>query len=262
MGSPNYTAPAAACAAQVLLALAKAPEPHSMSALAKITGRTKSLVYRVIRELEATDCVQEVEGGRYWLGISALELGGAYISQSDYTSTARNVLQELSQETGETVSLATLRGSDVLYLEKWEGTYSVVTISHVGRRLPASCTALGKALLASLNDDEVSELHEDPLPTLTLHSIASVQELLTDLAATRERGYAIEVNEALVGRACVATALQATPAQPEANPNAAVSISMPFHRYESNAQQLVDQLLRARNQLNANWKTRRLFHPR
>lgn len=262
MSSPKYNAPAAACAAEILLTLAKAPEPLSMSALAKMNGRTKSLVFRVIRELEVTDCVRESEDGRYWLGISALELGGAYISQSDYTSTARNVLQELSHETGETVSLATLRGSDVLYLEKWEGVYSVVTISHVGRRLPASCTALGKVLLASLNDNEVAELHEDPLPTLTLHSIASVEELLTDLAATRERGYAIEVNEALVGRACVATALQATPVHPDDDPNAAVSISMAFHRYESDAQQLVDQLLRARNQLNENWKTRKLFQPR
>jgi len=257
-----YAAPAAACAAEVLLALAKAPEPLSMSALAKMTGRTKSLVFRVIRELEVTDCVRVSEDGRYSLGISALELGGAYISQSDYTSTTRNVLQELSHETGETVSLATLRGSDVLYLEKWEGVYSVVTISHVGRRLPASCTALGKALLASLNHNEIAELHEDPLPTLTPQSITSVEELLTDLAATRERGYAIEVNEALVGRACVATALQATPAHPDDDPNAGVSISMALHRYESDAQQLVDQLLRARNQLNANWRTRRLFQPR
>ena len=71
-----YAAPAAACAAEVLLALAKAPEPLSMSALAKMTGRTKSLVFRVIRELEVTDCVRVSEDGRYSLGISALELGG------------------------------------------------------------------------------------------------------------------------------------------------------------------------------------------
>jgi len=263
MSSPNYSAPAAACAASLLLSLARASQPLSMRALAEATGTTKSLVFRVTKELEAVGYVRDDGTGCYQLGISALELGGAYISQSDYTSVARDVLQELSHDTGETVSLAALRGSDVLYLEKWEGAHSVVTISHVGRRLPANCTALGKALLAMLDDGEVSRLHQGELPTLTLHSIATPEELLEDLAATRQRGYAIEKNEVLVGRACIATALDPSLVGPDLLQNNAVSISMPLHRFESDdLADLAEQLMRARNQINANWKTRGLFQPR
>ena len=263
MGDTKYNAPAAACAAEILLCLAVSPEAMPMSAIASQIGRTKSLVFRVLKELESRDCVRDVGNGRYWLGISCLELGGSFISQSDYTSTARDVLQQLSPDTRETVALATLRGNEVLYLEKWQGEYSVVTFTHVGRRLPAGCTALGKALLAEMDHEEIDRLYEEePLPTLTMNSISSKAELIEDLEATRLRGYSVEHNESLTGRACIAGVIPQGSDEGESSESGAVSISMSLHRYEAEVAVLADQLFRARDQLASNWTTPRLFAPR
>ncbi len=259
MEDSRYSAPAAGCAAEILLYLARSKSPTSMSAIASGINRTKSLVFRVLKELEMQEFVRECGNGLYWLGISSLELGGSFISQSDYTTTARNVLQQLSRKTGETVSLATLRGTDVIYLEKWEGTYSVVTISHVGQRLPASCTALGKALLAELADETITALYDGELPTLTLHSISSLEGLLQDLYKVRETGYAVEVNEALFGRACLATVVRNQGTESLDRSTTAISISFPIHRYESGLDEFITQIFQARNQLISNLESRQLF---
>ncbi|MEX1126244.1 MAG: IclR family transcriptional regulator C-terminal domain-containing protein, partial [Acidimicrobiia bacterium] len=182
------------------------------------------------KELETRDFIQETSEGRFWLGIEVLKLGGSYISQSEYTEAARRVLQKLSNETGETVNMGTLRGAEVLYLEKWEGANSVVTVSHVGKQIPANCTAMGKVLLARLMDEEVEARFKGTYPTLTSASLGSYATLVADLDTIRVRGYAVDLGETLDGRACVSIALESSLASAE--DGVAVSISMAMHRYE------------------------------
>jgi IclR family KDG regulon transcriptional repressor len=80
-----------------------------------------------------------------------------------------------------------------------------VTISHVGSRIPAHCSALGKAILAQLPDDEVGRRVAGNLQRrMTQRSIGTMDELLADLAETRDRGYALEVGESILGRCCIA----------------------------------------------------------
>lgn len=254
MSTNKYSAPAAACAADLLNVLARSEEPLSLAEIARRLNRSKSLVFRVAKELETRDFIRESGEGRFWLGIETLELGGSYISQSDYTEAARSVLQKLSHETGETVNLGTLRGAEVLYLEKWEGANSVVTVSHVGKRIPANCTAMGKALLARLSDEEVAERFGDSYPMLTAASLGSYQALVKELAATRERGYALDLGETLDGRACVAIALESPLAG--ADEGVAVSISMTSRRFEADANELVNRLTDAGHRLDNEWQKR------
>jgi DNA-binding IclR family transcriptional regulator len=206
----RYSAPAAGCAADALLTLAR-EGPATLPELAGRTGATRSLLYRVLAELERRHCVARTDDGRYSLGVAAIELGGAYSRGVPFLDSVRRVLRELAHESGETASLGTLRGADVLYLMREEGARSIFAVSRPGKLLPANATALGKALLARHSDDAVADrlaTHASGgLPRLTDRTIVSVEDLLVDLGHTRRRGWALEEGETVRGRCCVAVAV-------------------------------------------------------
>ena len=208
--TPRYSAPAAGCAADVMLALAR-EGAATLLELAGRTGATRSLLYRVLTELELRQCVARATDGRYSLGVATIELGGAYARAVPFMESVRRVLRELAFAAGETASLATLRGGDVLYLIREEGERSVFAVSAPGKLLPANATAIGKALLARRSDAAVAERLSShgpgELPRLTDRTIVTVDELLVDLARTRQRGWALEEGEAVRGRCCVAVAV-------------------------------------------------------
>ena len=205
---PRYNAPAAGCAVDVLLALAR-EGPATVPELVGRTGATRSLVYRVLAELERRHCVARTVDGRHSLGVATIELGGAYARGIPFMESVRRVLRGVARVSGETASLGTLRGRDVLYLMREEGERSVFAVSGPGKLLPANATALGKALLARRPDDAVlARLAKDgDLPRLTDRTIVAVDGLLADLARARERGWALEEGEAVRGRCCVAVAV-------------------------------------------------------
>jgi IclR family transcriptional regulator, blcABC operon repressor len=105
----------------------------------------------------------------------------------------------------ETARVAVLDGLDVLYLARYDGTQPLRLTANIGDRFPANCTATGKAILSTL-DPAVAEdrLRGRALPALSERSLTSVSALLEDLAATRERGYAIDDEEATAGIVCLA----------------------------------------------------------
>lgn len=158
------------------------------------------MIFRVLRELTDKELVTRDVNGRYRLGIEAFEIGAAYMSQADSTEIVRHVLQELAYTAGETVNLGVLRSNEVLYVMKFLGPKSFVTISRVGGRVPANCIAIGKVLLAQLSEKELRAILSDPLPQLTNNSIATLEDLLIELEQTREQGYAVDEEEAVLGR--------------------------------------------------------------
>ena len=110
---------------------------------------------------------------------------------------------------GETALLAVLDGVDVLYLARHDGQQQVRLASDIGRRLPAVVTSLGKAMLASLPDDdlEIRLRAVDPMPRPTRRSHRTIDDLRRDLYAIRERGYAIDDEENTIGVTCFGVAL-------------------------------------------------------
>lgn len=247
--TPNkaYSAPAAACSGELLKLLAQGHEPFSVAAIARTLGRSRSLVFRVLHELEAAELVERHRDGRYWLGISALELGGAYAMNASASDPAARTLCALSDDTGETSSLAVLSGSDIVYVQRHEGRNSIVTVSYPGKRLPATCTALGKALLAELPERRVRTMLPEHLPCLTSRSIDSLDRLLADLQEVRERGYAIDDGETLLGRTCIGVAvLRAGQREP-----AAISVSAVAEAFAERKDELLAALLHAKRRLDS-----------
>src|SRR3972149_1167197 len=92
---------------------------------------------------------------RYRLGFGLIRLAGAAMAGPGLVSSARPVLEELAEQTRETVTLGVISGDDVVSIDQVTGTRSIVSVSWVGKRTPLHSTSTGKVLLAGLSDAEV-----------------------------------------------------------------------------------------------------------
>lgn len=218
-------APAVTRAAAVLDLLAQdAGSPIRLTALSRTLGLPKASVSNICDALVDVGLAQR-RGGGFILGSKVVQLSAAYLSSLDLVREFHDVCDASTSARDETVQLAILGDAfDVVYMARRLGAQSVRLVSDVGRHLPANCTATGKALLAAISPAELeSRLPADGrLPILTPRSIATVDALLGELAEIRERGYAIDNQEAALGALCVAAAI---PGERRGEPPAAVSIT-------------------------------------
>jgi DNA-binding IclR family transcriptional regulator len=178
----------------ILDALATAPQDASLSELAETVKLHKSTVHRLLMILEGYRVVQrDPQTGRYQLGLRLFELGSLAVGNFNVRERARAHLERLVYEVDETVHLCVLDAGEVLYIDKIEPSRSVRMASRVGRRNPAHCTAVGKAMLAWLPEKEVENiLRHHGLPRMTPNTIVTPAELRSELERVRQRGYAID----------------------------------------------------------------------
>ena len=174
------------------------------SELARQTRMPKTTTLRVLDSLVRYGYVERRDS-RYCLGRKAFELG-SYVSlcrRGGLLDVALPFLSDLYERTHQVVHLAVLSETDVLYLEKLHGPDSIVTATHVGGRSPASCCAIGKALLAH-EPASVDAILREGLRPHTPHTIVSAPLFLDQLRHVRETGMAFEREEAALGRSGVA----------------------------------------------------------
>jgi DNA-binding IclR family transcriptional regulator len=206
-------APAVVRAAAILdllasAALSNAPSPPTLSDVARGTGLPKSSVANICAALLQVGMIRRVGAG-FGLGRRLAELGGAYLSTVDQVQVFHELTDQLGVVSAEIAHLAVLDDMDITYIARHEGRQSLRIASEIGRRLPASCTALGKAALATLDPDELHHRLRSvrTLPTLTPRSHRDVRSLLDDLAVVRERGYAVDDEETSEGILCLGVAV-------------------------------------------------------
>lgn len=200
----------------------------SLADVSVALGLHKSTAHRLIMVLERHKLIERnSDNGRYRLGLKLFELGTKAVSKLDLRERARPFLERLMLETSETVHLCILDDSEVVYLDKVEPARSVRMASSVGRRNPAYCTAVGKAMLAYLSDSQVEAIvRKQGLRAVTANTITSFVELKKELNAIRERGYAIDNEEIEEGVRCVGCVVRNFSGEPVA----AISISAPAFR--------------------------------
>ncbi|MET8427898.1 IclR family transcriptional regulator [Nocardia sp. NPDC004860] len=186
--------------------LLRAFNPHTrvmtLSELSRASGLPKSTVHRLLARLVDLGAVEHHRAG-YKIGLAMLQLGSS--TPAGYMrDLAMPHLTTLHRWSGLTVHMAVLRQYDVVYLEKLALSDSPSSITAIGARLPAHCTALGKALLAHENFDDLADFLPRPLPMMTPNSIADVEVLIEQLRQIRAEGVARESEEAQPGLACIA----------------------------------------------------------
>ncbi|MFF2079399.1 IclR family transcriptional regulator [Kitasatospora sp. NPDC058162] len=176
-----------------------------LAQLADALGLNKSTVLRLAGPLLDEHLLErDRETGWFRLGHGSLRLGQAYLTTLDLRSVAAEHLRRLQREAGETVHLTVWQAPGIVYLDKVEDETNVRMASRVGSRAPAYCTATGKAILAWLPEEAVTEVVAAGLRPITAWTIADEPRLRADLARIRARGYSIDDRENEPEVRCVA----------------------------------------------------------
>jgi IclR family transcriptional regulator, KDG regulon repressor len=208
-------------------------------------GLPRTTVFELVNTLISRGYLERVsaEPARYRLGVRVFQLGSVYSDRLDLAREGRAVAEDVGARCDETVHVAVLDGSHVVYIAKVDSTRSVRMVSAVGRRLPAHCTGVGKMLLAGLSPDAVrARLPEhEPLPAWTPHTITSVRRLERELENIRIDGVAFDRGESHADVTCVAAPVF----DHRAEAVAALSISVPTSRWDQKSDTAWVELVRA-----------------
>lgn len=203
---------------------------HGLSAPEVVlrTGLPRTTVHELLTTLtERKYLRRDDQTATYHLGLSVFRLGNAFAERLDLHAVGLRVAQSVARECDETVHVGILDGADVVYICKVDSTQSVRMVSRMGGRVPASCTAVGKALLAHLPDAEQKRLFKKGLAKLTSKSITEPHVLANVLDDIRASGLAFESGESNPDVSCVAAPVR----DHSGAVVAAMSISVPDMRW-------------------------------
>jgi DNA-binding IclR family transcriptional regulator len=199
--------------------------PVTVRELARGVGVSKSTAHRLATELQAWGAL-EVEPDGYRLGLRLFELGGVALRQHRLEDLARATMEDLFDVTHRLTQLGVLLGVDVMYLARVGQQGHQRVASPVASRIPATCTALGKALLA-YHPTAFADALRAGLVRRTRYSIVDGRVLQAQLAAVRRDGVAVEHEEARIGLSCVAS-----PIMINRRARAALSITGPAESFD------------------------------
>lgn len=151
------------------------------------------------RQMVARGLLERTGVGGVTLGARLYELGHLVLRQRTLLDTALPLLGNLFESTRSAVNLAILDDDQILYLAKLTSTYSPQVDSRVGGRLPAYCTAVGKAILAYSPTEIANSVASRPLPRRTPYTIANRARLIREFGRIQESGVAYDVEESAKG---------------------------------------------------------------
>lgn len=183
-------------------------DDRGITAIANELGIAKSTVYNHLTTLEECGYVIKTDDS-YELGLRFLDLG--YHARKGYTlyDVAKPEVDNLVSETGDRCQVMVREGTKGVYIYQTSGDQAITTDSHIGTRVNLHSTAVGKAYLAHLPDDELEELLEQiELEELTENTITDWDDLGTELEQIRDRGYALNDEERIRGMRAVGAPIQ------------------------------------------------------
>ncbi len=200
----------------------------SVSEFVESLSIPKVSVYRFLRVLTKNGFISHNrQTKKYRLGLKIFELGSIVLKNFDFREVVFPFITELSKRSGETVHLGVLDNQQVVSIESVESNQTLRISMPVGKRVYLHSTGVGKAILASLSDEEIKEIvRQKGLPHFTQNTIIDADKLLKEIQTIRTRGYAIDNEENEPGVRCIAA--------PVVDPNqrlvASISVSGPSVR--------------------------------
>lgn len=184
--------------------LRSTPSGLNLTQICSRTGLNKSTTYRFVSHLEWEGYLNRDEAGTYTLGMKLFLMPSGSSYQTMLRQVARPTLRELHDITGETVNLGILDHGMVLYLDVIESTHEFRMVSRIGMRRSLYATALGKALLAFLVEEERERiLSSIRFQAMTSHTITNLAELRRELETVRRQGYSLDEEEHFLGARCI-----------------------------------------------------------
>lgn len=190
----------------IFMCMADNREPMTLNELIKKTGLKKTTTYRLLQALTSLQLVEKIPRTKqYGLGPKLIYFGVTALGNLNLHKISLPVMTKLRNDTGETINLSILKGSEIMILERIQSDHLFNVNLSVGSRLPANCTSQGKAILAYLNDEKVDEIMTGFIfEKKTENTIVSMSALKNELKNVREKGYAVNDEELEKGLTAVA----------------------------------------------------------
>lgn len=183
---------------ETLYSLAERPEGSSIRAIAQETGNSRSSTHRILQYLAKSGYAEQTENGSYVVGSRLLALSARVFGVVPVFQIARSIMRNVVDETGETCYLATYSPGDEFctYVHRVESSHLVRHVQPLGARIPLHAGAVGKAILAAIEDFDLSKLD---LIAYTPRTLTSVKDLRASLDIVRKQQYATSVEERVIG---------------------------------------------------------------
>jgi IclR family KDG regulon transcriptional repressor len=208
---------------KILTLLLDHPLGLTISRVSLLLSIPKSSTHELLHSMTQEQYLQQ-EGNAYTLGIRVFEIGQSTIRNSALIQFARPIMKSIGEELKESVHLATLAGTEVVYLSKMQFRKDIRLESIMGTRLPSYATGIGKAILSTMTNDEVSELFSEIVfKQFTPKTITCINNLHKNLDEIRVKGFAEDQEEYSKGIYCYAMPIK----DMQNRTLGAISISMP-----------------------------------
>ncbi len=196
-------------AAAVLGALGASDGAVRASDIARAIGLGTSTTGRLLATLESLEYVRrDPETQAYSVGRAVLELASQGLNHNPVHRESRSAAQELAHRVGLTANVGVQDAASCIYLCHFEGSLAPKSHTMIGMRQPMHASALGKALMLDLSEDERRALLGDDLARYTDHTITTHDALTADLVASAGRGWCEENQELALGRFCIAAPIR------------------------------------------------------
>jgi DNA-binding IclR family transcriptional regulator len=191
-------------AARILKALASGPRRLGVSELADRLGLSRPTVHGLLQTLQAHGFVeQDRDSDKYQLGAGLLQLGNSYLDLNELRGRSIVHAERLAARADAAVRVGVMHGPSVIVVHHVFRPDATLQILEVGAELPVHASALGKAILAHAPTTAIDDLIAEPLPKLTGRTLAA-GALRAELGQVRERGFARERDEAVLGESSIA----------------------------------------------------------
>ena len=205
----KYGAPSVKKAFAILSAISSSKKGLGVSELAKKLKMAKSTVHGMTSALEELGAaMRDPVTKKYKLGFTLLEIGRSAYSQIDLQTSARPVTEELMEKTRTSVFLGVLNGGQVTILDIVESRQELNITAPIGSTIPLFAGAVGKVFLASMAEEQADKIIKSKgLPRFTDNSIVDTDLYFNELRQVREKGYAVDDEEYILGVRAVASPL-------------------------------------------------------
>jgi IclR family acetate operon transcriptional repressor len=166
-----------------------------------------STTHRLLTTLQTRRFVDlDPETGRWVVGLTAFQVGNAFIRNRNFITMGRSVMRALMETSGETVNLGIEDDGEVVFISQFESQAPMRAVFRPGRRGPIHASGIGKALMATWPDARVRQtLEEKGQEHFTGNTITDLDVLFSDLEKIRARGWSIDDQEQTIGMRCVAS---------------------------------------------------------
>jgi len=224
----------------ILEILNEIPKEVGVNEIAKQTALPASTVHRILHTLESRGYVSQNQGtSKFKIGPKFLDYHANQLNNFGLKEIAYPFMEQLAQFTKENIALGILDKTETLHLVRIESS-EALKADIKDFRLPATCTAIGKYLLAHLTEEELDNLLPKTFPKKTPNTITNLSDFKKELENIKQKNYSIDNEELFEGIRCIATGIW------DYNDNviAGISITAPAFRFPDIKIPIYEELLK------------------